>query len=1088
MKRYACPALAILFLILTSPSTNAQNDRPDTLGDFTVISDVTALNTAIQDDSEPKYLYLASGDYIFNAPIVINRTQELFIHGADMQRTRLKGQPPNNNDHPIFQITKVPLFNLTGVNLVPTDFSQDNPRNVNAIEFNQGATDPVVFELIDTAVQGGAILINGPGQYRLQGPYLNSWGLVRAPVRVNHDGADVVIVGGNITAPQTSPPHPDLCTATCAFEPNAPCDEDLDCEDTCVAGTCSLAGNSCTGDSECHVCETDADNCEIYHLWQTAGRVRIYGTGVQVNYGNADFRIEGEALDDEGNRTHHVLAGIRSEGQNCRADESSGLLYVPGDGQGGASDEPVDVLVLNNDGSWHNHGACPPAHGDGRLIDYNAAGNVWLIGNNSPFGAGVLAEGGAHANANVVAFGNRFYGNTTLDTNGIPEESSITGANTFSAGNLFSLGQLCDEHCPVPCPTQPCSPEAQFCIDACEDTCSNGTCTANSECGTPQIPEICQRPQTQFTDDNTSIPAGTIPKIPDNPHDLPLPLRRVPAGDVSDPPVTTMQNAADCFSGNSCLGFYPPECGPSGRVCLNTGSYCKNDNQCLGADTCEVSDWCGLQAAINKATFGEQPNPNECRVRIGKALFIPQRANDYLVSRPLSYMHSAQAAPAIPTCNAGTCTNCSALTCSADDDCFPPPLGNQIGGFIVGEDNDVTIRAERFCQSEIAKTCQNDQDCGTSGNCLDAPTSVFETESLAFSAIQGITFEAASYATGICEKNDPSDPDIDCDTSLDCDGNCEDATQGSTVRLENLEGFGRNTAFVSFHDSRFIGGRHGLGICMNSNEMCDTIMVVGCESGESCTSMGPTFSDSFLGFAVGGNNALHNLAYDVEFANNRIAAGQDADAAFQHGTWSIFHGAINSSRKDFELQGGISTPIVHGVRSTSTLVLDEQSNTSQAFSLLFDHSTFSPTFESGDDQAIIKHSHSNGPIFLGSSLASTGSADPALNDKGHVELIASQGSKYSFKLASHIPNWGANVLGADTRAFEFSGIPCPTLQSCGSGCTRDPFNCSSTDTDLYRCERTDGTFRSCDSGTIFLESCPCNGGFCLNHEFRLVCP
>lgn len=128
-----------------------------------------------------------------------------------------------------------------------------------------------------------------------------------------------------------------------------------------------------------------------FHVWLKRGHLRMIGTGLQATHGVADLRI-----DSGSSAGPHVIANVRSEGNNGerRGERPSRLVYVP------PSTAAVDVLLVANSASWNQQG-----HGQGALVDYSAAGTLWLIGNNGSLGTGALAKGTA-PRATWVALGN----------------------------------------------------------------------------------------------------------------------------------------------------------------------------------------------------------------------------------------------------------------------------------------------------------------------------------------------------------------------------------------------------------------------------------------------------------------------------------------------------------------------------------------------------------------------------------------------------------------------------------------------------------------------------------------------------------
>jgi len=128
-----------------------------------------------------------------------------------------------------------------------------------------------------------------------------------------------------------------------------------------------------------------------FHIWIKRGHLQVFGTGVQATHGRADFRI-----DSASPGSPHVIANVRSEGNNgARSGQfPSQLLYVP------PSSAAVDVLLVANGASWPEQDM-----GKGALVDYSAAGTLWLVGNNGSLGAGSLVVGTA-PRATLVALGN----------------------------------------------------------------------------------------------------------------------------------------------------------------------------------------------------------------------------------------------------------------------------------------------------------------------------------------------------------------------------------------------------------------------------------------------------------------------------------------------------------------------------------------------------------------------------------------------------------------------------------------------------------------------------------------------------------
>jgi hypothetical protein len=169
-----------------------------------------------------------------------------------------------------------------------------------------------------------------------------------------------------------------------------------------------VGGNISNGPAEPLIASDDQ-----FHIWVKRGRLRIYGTGVQAALGVADFRI-----DRRSNLGPHVIADVRSEGSSgYPTGHPSTLLTVPSTGRA------VDVLMKLNSAT----GLDPVAD---RLVDYNAAGTLWMIGNNLASKAKTLVVGSAPG-ATIVAIGNRLEATDPIQTTG--------GAQEIEVHNLYRV-------------------------------------------------------------------------------------------------------------------------------------------------------------------------------------------------------------------------------------------------------------------------------------------------------------------------------------------------------------------------------------------------------------------------------------------------------------------------------------------------------------------------------------------------------------------------------------------------------------------------------------------------------------------------
>lgn len=225
---------------------------------------------------------------------------------------------------------------------------------------------PVQFEMQDCFFDRGVLDMKGPGSYRLQGTYVTSRGLSRAALLVDHPQADFISVGGNMSSGEAKRPR-----------------------------------------------VTDG---QIFNVWQKHGRVRIYGVGIQGSVGVADFRIDSASV-----LGPHVLAYVRSEGTNAYGAGSlaSSLLYVP------SSAEKVDVMMVANAGMWPLE-----SRSINHLLDYNAAGTVWMIANSAPTSADHIAIGQAPG-ATIVTMGNRIF-------SGNRDPLPIQAKLKYNLGNTYS--------------------------------------------------------------------------------------------------------------------------------------------------------------------------------------------------------------------------------------------------------------------------------------------------------------------------------------------------------------------------------------------------------------------------------------------------------------------------------------------------------------------------------------------------------------------------------------------------------------------------------------------------------------------------
>jgi Pectate lyase superfamily protein len=156
---------------------------------------------------------------------------------------------------------------------------------------------------------------------------------------------------------------------------------------------------------------------EYFHFIQKQGRLRLFSTGMQGALGPADVKISSASTIGP-----HMIANVRTEGTTTNNTSPSVLLHVP------TTSSQVDVIVMNNSINTAN------TDGEAVYVDYNAGGNLWLMGNNSISDVGKLVTGTAATGATVIASGNYLYTNADM----LP----ITGATKIFAGNMYNYYKL----------------------------------------------------------------------------------------------------------------------------------------------------------------------------------------------------------------------------------------------------------------------------------------------------------------------------------------------------------------------------------------------------------------------------------------------------------------------------------------------------------------------------------------------------------------------------------------------------------------------------------------------------------------------
>lgn len=997
-------------------------------------------------------------------PITIERS--IYLHGSDPIKTRLIA---SDHAQPLFTVPQnlaVPIHvNFARMTLQPTG-ATFYPIGSKAFVFGDGSPGtviPVTFEMFDVVVDRSELLIQRPGTYRLQNVGMWGLGMNESLLIVDHPDADVLVIGADMGG-GSKPVAIEYCQGSAGqcIDPATTCDVDADCgagsqclldaapiENGTQKGVCTTSG-ACATQAGCATGDrciaVDQNQCETYHALQRRGRLRIVSSSVVKSRGDADIRFESSAA-----QGHHLVADTRSEGPKCANTLPATLVSVP------SSTEPIDLLLLNNLGGWYAPINCLDS-GDARLADYNADGDLWLVSNNGGDGTGRLVTGSTGPDATITAIGNRFFGNTeSADPRDL---LPVEGGTEFTAGNLYSrerfyvwcVATKCgscstnqtacgtdddcpmDETCDLPGDDTGCDPFSFEVCDAgvnegkiCDPGTCEGTCRQPHPCNSQLTVDFVE-PLPETIDDNA------FPRF--GPTEIP-PAFRHPTVSAYDPVATKMVDSNSCFVG-WCDPYYPDDCRAKGpKRCSFTGDPCQNNHDCAGPvpQVCLASygDRCALQATLNKALALRKP--------------VLLREGDYEVGEPLYYVDSRQFAE---DADLGAAIHPDATS----------------GGWIVGENGNVTIRAADVCR-DSGLPCGG--GCGGADECQVTDGTVFATE-MRQGVVQGIRFEGLPF-TGTC--GDASS----CFTDADCSqGACETSTTATTVQIENDPDFAGQQKTVTFDGCEFVGGRHAFGNCMNSSIQCDTNRVVG-----------STFSNAGLGFGIGGWNALQVLAYDVLFDGNAVAMGHDPaqPGSVGRGKWSLLRGTSTDTRvKDIELDGG-GALYVHGLDSNAEVLLREDvSGTGVGASVLVENSDLHPQV----DGMAAEFSYTNGLTLLRSRF-----------DPGNARLWNSFGAKHLLKLVSFMPRWDDVLLGddtspdADAQKSEWVAVEeCPATPDCGGpNCVPlIPEDCNYYATQSVACSGGNG-LAECWPGAIWVKECQCTtlvpGTICLSSYKELVC-
>ncbi|HJO23901.1 MAG TPA: thrombospondin type 3 repeat-containing protein, partial [Myxococcota bacterium] len=365
-------------------------------------------------------------------------------------------------------------------------------------------------------------------------------------------------------------------------------------------------------------------------------------------------------------------------------------------------------------------------------------------------------------------------------------------------------------------------------------------------------------------------------------------------------------------------------------------------------------DLLALQAALDESC-DENPHDEYQGVRV----FIP--AGTYHVSDALQF----NVAGGNGFCRGDSYNN---IACTQDSDCHVDPIPNynvvcawdetypcyhgHIGGWIAGEGKDLT------------------RIVNTSGG------TVFKSDSIKRVLFQGISFETAPY--------DPEAPSTE--------GAVEFEFEWSPVGAEQPR---RDTAAISFYDSRFDGGHHGVSAGISTRSASQEIRFVQSE-----------FRNSNIGFRNGSYNALLSFAYASHFEDNYFAAGNltgddGSPIGYFGGNWAMYSTTIRGSKtRDFTFRDPSSNFYFLNLDTDSPAVASSGHGVGNY--VMFDASTIAPQEPEDEVFSVL---YAGGLTFLHTSVTEPSN-------------IALQGppdwaNAYSVALWSEIPDHADSVVNEE---------------------------------------------------------------------------
>jgi hypothetical protein len=262
--------------------------------------------------------------------------------------------------------------------------------------------------------------------------------------------------------------------------------------------------------------------------------------------------------------------------------------------------------------------------------------------------------------------------------------------------------------------------------------------------------------------------------------------------------------------------------------------------------------------------------------------------------------------------------------------------------------------------------------------------------------------------------------------------------------------------------------------------------------------VGGIFSDAYIGWGVGGWNALNLMPLSPTFRNNDIAIGHDREhgdadendvVGAGYGTWNLF-GATIEAESPPDPNPLAMDPVIPGpyyaldLHSASPKLLQETTpDTNGSHYMIFDKLDL--------DDGKIEMGQGGAVVFMGGS------------DLGQetVSLQAASGhqprDRAAFKLNSTALDWGSNSVPPspiepdESIASVFELELCAT-PSCPVGC-QSLSSCSTTATGDTKCLDTDipAWIESPCEETLVRTSCPCRpvcGAGQVNVTITEICP